>query len=141
MPTVPNEPREDLLARISRRRNAVEFRLRELLRTGLRFSLGKKAGDGLLSSLATDRRAVVAQYSYDDTWEQLYFDELRGILDKHWPAFQNLFGEEKTKVLQWLEHVNRCRADAHARTLSDDDLAYLNVCFRRLEEALDSVVK
>lgn len=130
------EEGEVLLAEISRRRNRIEKALRAVLCDGLRFARGDKAAECALSCLVANRRAIVARFSYEQLWNELYFNELGQILDKHWDAFQNWFAEEKAKILQWLEQINRSRADAHARSLSKDDLAYLRVCFRRLEEKL-----
>lgn len=76
------------------------------------------------------------QYSYEEMWGEMYFNELAAVIDKNWIAFQNWFGEVKQRVLEWLNHINRSRADAHARALNQDDLAFLRICFRRLEERL-----
>jgi hypothetical protein len=127
---------ESIVTEVSRRRNAIEGALRRVLRDGLRFSLGRKAADGALSALASERRSVLVQYGYQELWEELFFSELSNILDKHWEAFAKFFAIDKAEVLRWLDHINRCRADAHARRLNDDDLAYLRVCFRRLESAV-----
>jgi hypothetical protein len=130
---------ESIVTEVSRRRNAIEVALRAVLRDGLKFSLGKKAADGALGALASERRAVLVQYGYLELWDELFFTELSTILDKHWEAFARYFSIDKAEVLRWLDHINRCRADAHARRLNDDDLAYLRVCFRRLEVVLGLV--
>lgn len=128
---------EGLLAEISRRRNRIEIAMRELLREGLLFGEGKKAMQAALTAVTDDRRAVLNQYSYQDVWEELYFDELKSILERHFATFQKRIGEEKGTVLGWMIHVNRCRSDAHARRLNSEDPAYLHVCFKRLEELLN----
>jgi hypothetical protein len=66
----------------------------------------------------------------------MYFNELSTVIDRNWGDFEKWFGEEKSRVLEWMNHINRSRADAHARTLSEEDLAFLRICFRRLEERL-----
>ena len=129
---------EEIIVEVSRRRGRIENLLRAVLREGLRFSQGKKAMTTALAALSEERRAVLNQYSYADVWKELFFRELGSILDKNYADFNRRFGEDKQTVLQWLEHVNRCRADAHAKDISDDDLSYLRVCFRRLESMLDS---
>jgi hypothetical protein len=127
---------EGIVIEVSRRRNAIEACLRGVLRDGLRFALGKKAADGAFSAVPSERRAVLVQYGYAELWEELYFLELVAILDKHWEAFAKFFSVEKGQVMKWLEHINACRADAHAKALHSDDLAFLRVCFRRMELAL-----
>jgi hypothetical protein len=62
--------------------------------------------------------------------------ELITILKKNWDDFAKFFSAGRDQVITWLEHINKCRADAHAKTLNEDDLAFLRVCFRRLEETL-----
>jgi hypothetical protein len=76
------------------------------------------------------------QFGYEHMWNELYFNELTSILDRQFAAFQKRLGTEKTSVIQWMDHVNRCRSDAHARRLGSDDIAYLRVSFKRLEEIL-----
>jgi hypothetical protein len=128
---------ESVLAEISRRRNRVETAMRGLLHSGLRFAEGPKAMEAALSCLPTDRRAVLAQHSYRDIWAELYFNELASILDKNFASFQKRLSCARDDILGWMNQINRCRADAHARKLNVDDLAFLRVCFRRLEEILE----
>jgi hypothetical protein len=128
---------ESVLAEISRRRNRIEIAMRDLLRDGLRFAEGSKAMEAALGCLLADRRAVLSQHSYREFWPELYFNELASILDKNFASFQKRLGYSKADLLKWMDQVNRCRADAHARGLNADDLAFLRVCFRRLEEVLE----
>ena len=128
---------DDVLIEISRRRNAVEVGLRRVLAQGLRYAHGQKAGSVLIGCLSENRREALVGLSYREMWQELYFNELRDIVKREWAAFSGWFGQDKDKVLTWLEHINRSRADAHAKSISGDDLAYLRVCFTRLEEALE----
>ena len=90
-----------------------------------------------MQALSDERRAQVARHSYDEVWQHLYFAELRSIVEKHWAAFQNWFVAQKADVLNQMAHINRSRADAHAREITEEDLSYLRVCFKRMEEHLD----
>lgn len=92
-----------------------------------------------MATLGGRRTEQLSGYSYDDVWDHLYFGELASILSDHWSAFQNYFSVDKSDVEQWLDHVNRCRVDAHAKSISDEDFMYLRVCFERLEEKLGIV--
>lgn len=127
---------EAVLSEITTRRNRIERTLRAVLRDGLRFARGKKAAAAALQALTEDRKSQVARHSYEQVWSHLYFAELRSIVEKHWDAFQNWFGAPKADVLQQMDHINRSRADAHAKELDEEDLAYLRVCFKRMEERL-----
>jgi hypothetical protein len=110
--------------------------MRNFLRDGRLFSEGKKAMSAALAALSPDRRAIVNQHGYQAVWAELYFNELREILEANFGAFQRRIGEDKSTVITWMKHVNECRSDAHAKRLGSDDLAYLRVCFKRLEEML-----
>jgi hypothetical protein len=127
---------EALVVEISRRRNRIERTMRGFLREGLSFAHGKKAMNEAVAALPEERRAVLMQFGYEHMWNELYFNELTSILDRQFAAFQKRLGTEKTSVIQWMDHVNRCRSDAHARRLGSDDIAYLRVSFKRLEEIL-----
>lgn len=128
---------EALVVEISRRRNRIERAMRRFLREGLLFAYGKKAMNEAMAALPEERRAVLTQCGYDQMWNELYFNELTSILESHFSAFQRRLGVEKASVIQWMDHVNRCRSDAHARRLGADDISYLRVCFKRLEEILE----
>ena len=128
---------ETILVEITTRRNKIEKKLREVLKNGLRFAKGSKAAAVMSQALSEERRTQTARHSYDEVWEYLYFAELRAVVEKHWEAYQNWFGAQKADVLNEMAHINRARADAHARELNEDDLAYLRVCFKRMEERLD----
>ena len=130
----PADDRDAVLAELSRRRNPIERALRTTLANGLRFRFGPKAAARLYASLPEKRREQLAAFSYQAVWDELYFDELRAVADHNWDAFQEFFGEEKATVVGWMDHSNRCRADANARSLKQDDLDFVRTCFTRLEE-------
>lgn len=129
---------ESIQAEVSRRRNRIEGRLRRLLSDGLRLEYGAaKATERLLMHVGDGRRKELLRFSYEAMWDEMYFSDLIAIVAGEWPVFARWFSAKKDEVLNWLRHVNRSRADAHSRHLSGEDLAFLRVCFRRLEEQLD----
>jgi hypothetical protein len=93
----------------------------------------------LLESLPSNQRDIVNRYSFENVWENLYFSDLILIIDKNWDGLQNWFSTDKSNVMLWLNHINSFRIDAHAKSISDEDLAYLRVCFRRMEEHLTEI--
>jgi hypothetical protein len=133
------ETREDIIAWVNRRRDRVERRLRGLVSDGLSLNYGaKRATEHALSALNERRRGELMQYSYQGMWAKTYFPELIAILQREWVLFQNKFAVDRDEAIKWLNQVNACRWDAHAaEELPDEDVAYLKVCFRRLEERLD----
>jgi hypothetical protein len=137
-PEATTGDKEEVIVEVSRRRNRIEKLFRQMLRDGLRFSQGKKAMTVALAAVPEERRAVLNQFSYSDVWNELYLKDLIAILEKNYGDFQKRLSEDQAEVVRWLNHVNRCRADAHAKDLSHEDIAYLRVCFRRLEDLLDT---
>jgi hypothetical protein len=122
---------------IGRRRNPIEKALRRTIADGLKFAYGPvKCAHQAMQCWPEQRRIALERYGYDELWDHTYFDELVKVVDKEWDAFQQFFSTDKPKVLNWLEHVNRSRVDAHAKTLAQEDWEYLRTCFLRLEEAL-----
>jgi hypothetical protein len=137
----PTETREDVIAWVNRRRDRIERRLRRLLSDALSLEYGaKKATERALAAIEERRRGELMQYSYTQMWAKTYFTELTSVLKAEWPLFQKKFGVDRDEVVKWLDHVNRCRWDAHAaEDIPDEDLQFLKVCFRRLEEKLDLI--
>lgn len=130
---------EAIQAEISRRRNRIERRLRALLHDGLRLRYGvRDAPSRVFAHLSEKRKAELLRFSYDLNlmWEEMLFGDLIAIIEGEWQLFSTWFSAKKDELLQWLRHINRSRADAHDRRLSQEDLAFLRVCFRRLEEDL-----
>jgi hypothetical protein len=80
---------------------------------------------------------VLVQYEYALMWEHTYFNELMLVLKKEWEVFASWFGTERDQVLNWMNHINKSRADAHAKELGAEELAYLRVCFGELERRLE----
>lgn len=104
---------------------------------GLLYAKGKKAAEAVYAGLSSERKTVLQALDYRSVWNELYFNELTTIISKNWEHFQTRIGTEKGKFIAWMDQVNACRSDAHSKSLSSDDLAFLRVAFKRLEEALE----
>jgi hypothetical protein len=128
---------DDVWAEVSRRRNPIERKLREVGQLGCRFSYGPKAASRVLSHIPSERREVLARFGYEELWGELFLKELADILRAEWNCFQQYFTVTPAEFFQWLDQVNRFRPDAHAREVDDEELAYTRVCLGRLEEKLD----
>jgi Novel STAND NTPase 1 len=137
MNQVSTSEHEEVQAEVSRRRNAIERELRRVLHNGLQYSSGNKAASAALAALPENRRAVLQQYSYRDLWEQLYFNEVIAVLRNNWSAFDKFFSADRDQIMRMLEHINASRTDAHARSLDEEALGYLRICFRKFEEMLE----
>ena len=128
---------EAIRAEIGRRRNGIEPALRRYLADALYVHYGAGAASRTLKCLSEQRRDRLQPFSYDEMWNQMYLSDLSQIIRSEWEKVGAVFRpHEKDRVLMWLEHMTAMRTDAHAGTLSEDDLALLRVAFRRFEDAL-----
>ena len=80
----------------------MEKKLRNLILNGLRFAYGKKAQEELLKAIPEDRREKLRSSSINDLLSnntQLFFIDLRNILNKNWDKFSNVLHDfEKVKL-------------------------------------------
>jgi hypothetical protein len=137
VPSESDDP-DVIQAEVSRRRNAIEPRLRALTRDGLSFEFGPKSMEKAVGCIAPDRKAILMNLSYERLWDELYFWELRLILDRCWDAFaKRMAPTDRQTLLRWLDHVNKWRrVDAHASSIDRESLAYLRIAFHELEVLL-----
>jgi hypothetical protein len=134
--SIKNDP-DAVASEISLRRNAIERRLRDVLAQILHMRYGARAIERVLTCLPEQRRTALASVGYQEMWKEMYFDELTRVIDKNWDDVAGGFGGDKEEAIRWMDTVNRWRrVDAHAGDIDEDDLAYLRVCFGRLETVL-----
>jgi len=117
--------------------------LRKVIRNSLVMQNGKKkALEKVMSAIANERRSSLASYSIDTILKvdnsPLYFLDLISILKKNWEIFQNIFSEDKDKIIMRLTEINAIgRPEAHAKHVSTDDFQQLRLHFNKIEENLD----
>jgi hypothetical protein len=132
---------EEMWREIGERRNALEPRLRLVIRNQLRAAYGEAdAKNRVLGILASPRREAAVAVGYKDiflaTKVPLYFDDLRKILSKEWAVFTNIFEGNRERLLDDLKAINSLRADAHAKPIGRDDMSYFRVCIGRVERLI-----
>lgn len=128
-------------ARLNKRRDKIENRLREIIFYNLQSKYGKKAKEKLLSYISgttTDKtqEGKVKEAKLRDAMEQLYFSQIKVILLKDWKDYQNIFND-KVKFEQFFDLINKSRgAGDHGRTLTDEDEALYSIAFSFFEKCL-----
>jgi hypothetical protein len=137
--TIPEDKIDDVYGTISKRRNKIERKLRNLIKFCLRATYGKNCMDELLKSIPTDRKTGLSRLGYDKVWEELYLKDLIQLVDKNYPILQKWFSRDKNDVMIWLKYLNDFRIDAHARSITKDQLLYLYTFFDRLDEVLADI--
>lgn len=114
-------------------------RLERDLRTVVRGRLQALEGgwrEKLLKALNQRRREDLADKPGHALMSSLYFLELRDVISKYWPEFQNRF-QDKQRFQQAMTTVNE-RPHAHAKEFDLADLALLRRDYRWLQERVDA---
>ena len=134
----PNEMWEE----ISERRNSLEPRIRHIVRLQMLATYGRGTSrERILKILGPRRSAQCISLSYDDLFNpdasKLLFDELRKILRRNWDCFKNIFGEDIDEFDARMKAINKYRADAHAKKLTTDEMAYFRICISAIEKQVE----
>lgn len=101
---------------------------------GLEIKYGQGKMNRLLESIGGARQTKLSNNSYKDVWAELYLPELASVFLENWDVFQNWAYMDKDDFAAALRVINTGRIDAHARSISEEELAYLRVCLRRVED-------
>ncbi|MBN1547393.1 MAG: hypothetical protein JW902_12110 [Syntrophaceae bacterium] len=138
-----NMSTEEKWSEISERRNDMEQKLRKLCRMQLLAQLGEaNARDSVLAILGTPRSIHCAGFRYPDLFDGnksgILFSDLPKLIRKHWDCFSNILGHDKAKVERDLNIINEMRVDAHAKNITDEEMAVFRVSASRIEAALAS---
>lgn len=133
---------EEKLSEISKRRNNLESRLREVAYKVLTIAVGKEKVQGVvLSALASERKNKLSGLSGDELLDRdksvLFFLELIEVINKNWESFKNIFSARKEKVISALRDINEIgRPDCHAKIVEKDEFQQLRLHFSFLEEQI-----
>lgn len=132
-------------AEINARSNALEIRLRALVRRALRMSYSEsKAMEIALSAVPTNRREKLVGTSFRDLLgdsSPLFLLELKALLEKLWDEnFRHVFPVEKQRFLAYIDDINETRRiPAHAKPIDKDDFAGWRATIKKIEQWLDAV--
>lgn len=114
------------LALISKRRNLLEKRIRNLVLEQLRThkarsKLSTTIAQMMLDCLPSGRREKLASLPADALIEDTYWLDLLSIIEKYWSTFEFVFSDKSRLRSEWLV-VNE-RPDTHAKNVDLADLA------------------
>lgn len=126
---------------ISERRNFLEPLLRKLIRNQIKISMGKKAKETFLKIIPTERREKMDLLSYDELFDgnknEIYLPDLKTVILKNWDMFKNIFDNDQEGFKKNIDCINKCRMDAHAKNLTDEEMHFFRVCISKLENQLN----
>jgi hypothetical protein len=133
---------EEMLKEISERRNTLEPKIRLIVRNQLRAAQGKaQAKENVLHIFGGERKLELAKLSYEDLFNpnksEIYFDDLRKIVVKHWDCFKNIFIKDKQDFDTKMQFINKHRADAHAKEVSKEEMDYFRLCISDIEKQVE----
>lgn len=136
---------QEKLNEISERRNILEPKMRTIIRQIIFSKHGEnEAKKIVLKIMGTDRERKY--YSkrlkeiFDGDKSIIYFDDLRKIVSKEWNNFENIFGKNKSEFDTYMTNVNKYRKDAHAKSISDDEMSLFRVSISKLEEYIENYI-
>ena len=134
---------KDKRARINIRRDDIEEKLRTIILFSLQSKYGKKAKEQLLSIVdkttndASQRARMINAPSLKATMEELYFSQIKVIMEKDWKSFAMIF-PDKSKFEAYMDILNRSRAvGAHNKSVTEDEEVMYGIAFDYFEKALE----
>jgi len=132
----------EMWAEISERRNALEPKLRFIVRNHLWAAYGKDdAREKVIRVLGGNARSRYNALSYEDLFDAnktgIYFDDLRKIIKKNWDCFKNIFGPDDAEFENNMKIVNKFRIDAHAQDLHPDKMTLWRVSISDIENSVE----
>jgi hypothetical protein len=124
-------------------RNKLETTLRQTVKRALKAFYGADKGKDVFLMIISPpaRQERLRDLNMEDLFgdsSELYFEDLRKVMIRHWTEFGKLFSEDRFRFEQYMQFVNKHRIDAHAKDLNDDDVALLQIACTWLQNHADS---
>lgn len=138
-----NMTNEEKWAEISERRNRIEPKIRNVVKTQLKAVYGGGARQKILNSMRNDLRIRYANFPYNDLFDpkkcQIYFQQLGNLIDSHWnECFKNLFLRNKQSIKSYFTIINELRCECHAAEVTDAEMDSFRGAITTLEKEIES---
>jgi hypothetical protein len=129
----------DELVTISRRRNILEKRLRELIVDFIKLDSLRNKDKGIvqqriLAAIPKERREKISNKSAHLLMQTFYWLDLCQVIVKEWDLFSPLFGDQNNFKLNYM--IINERPDAHAKDLTAADVALHGRALTWMEEKI-----
>ncbi|EPR4315092.1 hypothetical protein ACU475_002211 [Escherichia coli] len=129
---------EQRWSEISERRNAVEKKIRAIIKTTLKTMYGEQlAKDAVLDILGQKRKSEYVSKTFneilDPNLSTIYFEDLRKIISREWGSFENIFEKSKKETFESLGFINKYRSDAHAKDITLDEFTMFRLSIVKIE--------
>ena len=131
---------------ISERRNSIEPKLRKIVRNQLLAHFGKAdASNTYLAILGEPRKSKYSGLSYNQLFDardcEIYFEDIRKTIIKHYEIFKNIFGSNKDDFDQKMQVVNKFRSDAHAKDVTKEEMDVFRHCITYIETKIEEFIE
>ena len=139
------DDQRDKRARINIRRDDIESKLRGLIKYSIQAKYGKQAKQNLMDFVEkttndkSQHTKLVNAKNLNDAIEELYFSQIRDIMNKDWKNYSALF-PDKSKYEAYMDILCRSRqVGAHTKTVSEEDEVIYGIAFDYFEKALSDM--
>ena len=139
---IPAETQIEKASKIGQRRSLIEIKLRSIIQGYLVQTYGKQAKKQLsiLAEKTTEdkrqKERIDKAINLEDAMENLYFIQLKEIIDMKKKNFSNIINDFN-KFDLCMTIINDNRVDAHAKRINEDTEFELNQAFKIIEKMLD----
>lgn len=128
---------------ISERRNNLEPKLRLIVRRVLFAKFGEnQAKNIVLRIMGQDREKKYYSSTLKEIFNPnesiIYFEDIRKVVSKEWSNFENIFAKDKSEFNTYMNNVNKYRVDAHAKSITDEEMALFRVSITKIESQIDN---
>lgn len=134
-----NLTNKEMYKEISERRNTLEPKLRNIIKTLLQAKYGESIAKSIvLDIFGNGRKNKYNALSYKDIFNpnktEIYFEDLKKIITKEWSVFEYIFGRDKEGFNVCMTAINKYRIDAHAKDITSEEMEYFRVCISKIEK-------
>lgn len=130
---------EERRLEIQERRSSLEIILRTMIRQILLAKYGELEARKIILDIFGGNRKEKFQVLplkelFNPNKSIIYWEDLRKIIEKEWPQFEHIFGKDKQRFSLAMQTINDLRCDAHAKGVSEEEMALFRSQIKRLEE-------
>lgn len=132
------DTKEAIWQEITTRRNKLEENLRKIII--MKFMLSSDEEDAkkkIMKVIEEKRREKMNLKELKNIVKnELYLLDLKKIIEKNWVEFEKIFND-KNEFSIFFDFINKNRVDAHSKSISEKDLALLQMSFKWFEEKIE----
>lgn len=139
-----NMTNEEKWQEISERRNRIEPRLRNIVKTQLKVAYGVNiARQKVFDSMRNDVKCKYSNLQYTELFDpkkcEIYFMQLGNLVEGHWDkCFKNVFSKNKQTIKSYFTIINSLRSECHASPVTDEEMDSFRGAITTLEKEVSN---